>query len=268
MKPSIVIANKFPRLKRSLWKRWYEFLAFRYLRQDWTFMNYGYASLDRQAKRLELEDTDEPDRYCIQLYYHVASRVSVEGLDVLEVGSGRGGGASFVRRYLKPKTMVGVDFSEKAIAFCKQRYDHDGLSFEVGDAESLPMKDGRFDVVVNVESSHCYGSMVNFLQQVKRVLRDGGFFLFADLREKSMVDLLSKQIRGSGFSIVEETDITANVVKALELDSERKIALIDDSIGNWLRKLFYHFAAVKGSKTYKDFRSGKITYVCYVLQKQ
>ena len=54
-----------------------------------------------------------------------------------------------------------------------------------GDAESLPFGDEMFDAVVNVESSHCYGSTPAFLAQVKRVLRCGGHFLFADLLDRS-----------------------------------------------------------------------------------
>jgi ubiquinone/menaquinone biosynthesis C-methylase UbiE len=151
-----------PAVKRGLWRQWYQFLAGRYPMQDWTFMNYGYASLEQQADRLHLSAEDEPDRYFIQLYHHVASGVDVENVDVLEVGSGRGGGASYVARYLKPKTMLGVDFSEQAVDFSNRQHRAPGLSFARGDAESLPLDDANVDVVINVESSHCYGSMEAF----------------------------------------------------------------------------------------------------------
>ena len=56
-------------------------------------MNYGYAS---QNMTLELEKEDELERYPIQLYHYVASHSNVENKTVLEVGSGRGGGASYI----------------------------------------------------------------------------------------------------------------------------------------------------------------------------
>ena len=59
-------------------------------------MNYGYAPLDPQTEKLVLDDADESDRYCIQLYQHVASAVDRLGLSVLEVGSGRGGGSGYI----------------------------------------------------------------------------------------------------------------------------------------------------------------------------
>ena len=111
-----MLANLFRRLvrvpivRRILWRRWYDYLAHRHADQRWTFMNYGcQASGDVQ---LALEPADEPDRYCIQLYHRTVSDVELAGKEVLEVGSGRGGGASYIQRYLGPATTVGVDFSE------------------------------------------------------------------------------------------------------------------------------------------------------------
>src|SRR5437016_10678551 len=72
--------------------------------------------------------------------------------------------------------MVGIDLSDKAVDFCNQNYAIDALSFRQGDAENLPLSDASVDVVVNLESSHCYGSMDRFLSEVYRVLRPGGIF--------------------------------------------------------------------------------------------
>ena len=71
-------------------------------------MNYGYAA---GREPLALDPADEPDRFCIQLYAHVLDGVDVTGTDVLEVGSGRGGGASWISRSLAPSTTTGVDFA-------------------------------------------------------------------------------------------------------------------------------------------------------------
>lgn len=231
-------------------------------------MNYGYAPLDTQTENFNLYDDDEQNRYCIQLYNHVANYVNLRNLNVLEVGSGRGGGSHYIKRYLEPKTMVGVDFSEKAVAFCNKSYFVEGLSFVTGNAEFLPFEDDSFDVIVNVESSHCYGSMDAFLMQVKRVLRQGGYFLYADFRGKDKIDTLHKQLRRSGMTLIKETNITPNVIKALNLDNERKMTFIKKSIPKLLLKLFQEFAGVKGSKIYEGFRTGRVIYLSFVLQKR
>ena len=230
-------------------------------------MNYGYAPLADQHNVINLSAEDEYYRYYMQLYDHVANAVDLRGLKVLEVGSGRGGGADYIKRYLKPESMVGLDISENAVSFCNQKYDLEGLSFERGNAESLPFPDNSFDVVINVESSHCYSCMDDFLGQVKRVLRDDGYFLMADFRRKEVLEDFQRSLQGSGLTLIKETDITQNILEALTLDDERKTTLIKKSIHKSLVSFFLQFAGTKDSLIYERFRSGETIYLSYVLQK-
>jgi len=256
-----------PKLRSTLYKPWYQFLARVYQKTDWNFMNYGYAPLSDQNKAIKLSEEDGYYRYHIQLYDHVAGTVDLRDLKVLEVGSGRGGGADYIKRYLKPEIMMGVDFSENAVKFCNEKYDLEGLFFESGNAESLPFPDNSFDVVINVESSHCYSSMDAFLSQVKRVLRDGGYFLMADFRRKEALGGLRDSLNKSGLTLIKEKDITPNIIKALELDDERKTALIERSIHKSLVGFFFQFAGTNGSLIYDRFISGETIYLSFVLQK-
>ena len=85
---------KIPSLRRMMWRRWYQYLAVKYDDADWTFMNYGYIYSDPNAPEIILAPEEEGERYSAQLYHRVAGAVNIEGKDVLEVGSGRGGGAA------------------------------------------------------------------------------------------------------------------------------------------------------------------------------
>ena len=230
-------------------------------------MNYGYAPVDDHSETLRLNEADEPNRYAIQLYQHVTSAVDLTNLDVLEIGSGRGGGASYTARYLKPKALTGLDFSDRAIEFCRHAHAIDGLSFIKGDAEALPFDSESFDAVINVESSHCYGSMETFLANAKRVLRHNGYLLYADFRGKNDVAVLHDQMEESGMKILKREDITPNVLRSLNLDDQRKLLLIRALFRNWLLKSFQEFAGLKGSKIYSGFQSGTMIYLHYVLQK-
>ena len=136
-----------------------------------------------------------------------------------------------------------------------------------GDAEALPLNDASFDAVINVESSHCYGSMPAFLREVKRVLRPGGYFAFADLRASEDCDLLDTQLAETGMTVLEQQDITANVLEALRQDSARKLALIERSVNKRLVGTFEQFAAIEGSEVYDGFKHGTTRYLRYVLQK-
>lgn len=261
-----VAARVSPRFRRLMMKSWYETLVMIDRERDITFMNYGYSDLNG-ASELPLSENEQENRYCIQLYHHVAAAIDLKGKDVVEVGSGRGGGASYITRYLHPQSMKGIDFSKKAIEFCRGYYKIEGLSFAQGDAENLPLADNSVDVVVNLESSHCYGSMTRFLSEVFRVLRPSGYFLFSDHRDHDKIDLLREQLKSSGFNFVNETDITPNVVKALELDNDRKQRLITRKCPRVLRREAAEFAAMKGSRAYRSFRSGYSRYLRFVLHK-
>lgn len=247
----------------------YENLAKFFRTDDWLFMNYGYDSDALRRNKIPLSEGEEPHRYHIQLYHHLSSAVPFDGLDVLEIGSGRGGGASYIKRYLKPRSMTGVDYSNSAVAFCWQRYKLDGLSFVKGDAEKLALRDNTFDVVINIESSHGYRFMDTFLSEVKRILKPGGYFLFADIRGKIYVDygVLRQQLIRSGLVLRKEEDITDAVLEAMDADKERKKELIDRNAPKLLWPVFYEFAGLPGTMTYKFFRTKYATYHYCVLQK-
>jgi ubiquinone/menaquinone biosynthesis C-methylase UbiE len=257
-----------PELKRSLVRIWYELMSALDKEELLIYMNFGYVDLNPQAQEIEPRDEDEKGRYCIQFYHHVVGSIDLRGLDVLEVGCGRGGGASYIMRYLKPKSMMGVDISEKAIAFCKRFHAVEGLSFRFGDAEHLPFEDNTFDAIVNIESSQCYGSMDRFLNEVYRVLRPNGYFLFADHRGKEKVELLRAQLRNSRLEIMKEEKINANVLKALDLDNERKLRLIRQKVPKLLSKPFQEFAGIRGTGLYEDLRTGVLEYRSFILRKR
>src|SRR5262249_32771743 len=143
----------------------------------------------------------------------------------------------------------------------------DGLEFKVGDAENLPFSDGNFDAAINVESSHCYPSFQKFLVEVHRVLRPGGHFLYADFRDRQNVEAWRKALQSAPFAVLSETDITPNVITALERDNERKLELIDRLVPRVLRRSFRDFAAVRGSSIFEAFQSRQLVYMSFVLRK-
>jgi len=248
-----------------MWKKWYQIMAKKYQLPDWNFMNYGYAELD--GSQLDLAEDSEKDRYFIQLYHHVASAVDMEGKKVLEVGSGRGGGASYVARILKPGYMIGMDYSANAVNFSNKNNAQDNLSFVEGDAENLPFEDESYDVVMNVESSHCYGNMQQFVNEVFRVLKPGGSFSWVDLRGTEDGSQLNSIFLNAGFEIKEEGTITPQVLNALDLIHERKMLTIDEKVPSFIQSAFRDFAGVKDSKIYNAFQDGSAVYLKFVLKK-
>jgi ubiquinone/menaquinone biosynthesis C-methylase UbiE len=254
-------------VRRFVWRACYEALAKRVSTPDWAFMNYGYAAATVDVDPSPLRSSDERDRLCIQLYLHAIDHFDLRGRDVLEVGSGRGGGASFISRYLQPRSMTGMDFSPEAVDLCNRHRLARGLAFVCGDALSMPFAASSFDAVVNIESSHCYESMDTFLSEVCRVLRPGGRFFFADLRSVDGVYTLREQFNACGLMVEKETDISTNVLTALRLDNARKLELIDALIPRVFHRPVRVFAGIAGTRNYAGLESGKLHYLSARLAK-
>ena len=261
-----------PYAKKAAWEQIYEKLAEGPSR-GWAwqvpdFMNLGYSDLDPQTQVLDLEEGDEINRCYIRLYHHVATTwpVNFRNAEVLEVGCGHGGGASYVQRYLRPKRVIGFDISEKSVGYCRKRHSMDGLGFQQGDAESMPFDDSRFDIILNVESSHCYPSMTKFLREIRRVLRPGGYFLFCDLRFTYQVEKLKRQMRESGMRTLKAEDITANILKARGEDHGRLMQRTE-GLSTIMRAVLRESFAAKSSEMYRLFALGRRKYLVFVLQK-
>jgi ubiquinone/menaquinone biosynthesis C-methylase UbiE len=261
------LARFSPRFRRLMMRTWYESLVVIDRQKQISFMNYGYAELDSSRDPLALSDEEQLNRYAIQMYHHVAGAIDLTGKEVVEIGSGRGGGAAYIARHLNPRSMLGIDISRNAVDFCNKFYANDRLSFKQGDAEHIPISDASVDAVVNVESSHCYGSMNTFLNEVHRILKPGGYFLFTDHRDYDKVEGLRAQLNQAGLEIETEIDITPNVVRALELDHERKQKLIHDSCPKLLQRDAGEFAALVGTRTYESFRSRESGYFSFSITK-
>jgi SAM-dependent methyltransferase len=262
----VSIAHARPRVWRWLWRNWYQFLARRYTDARWTCMNCGFVPPSGAAP-LALGPDDEADRACLQLYARVVGEHALAGRDVLEIGSGRGGGAAFVARTFAPRRLLGVDISERAVAFCRARHVVAGLEFAQDDAEHLSLPSDSFDVVLNVESSHCYGDYGAFLAEARRVLRPGGHLLHADFRAAADVEGWRAALARSGLTVVADDDVTPGVVAALEAEDGAKRALIDQVIDRPLAGTFREFAAVRGTTLYDEFRAGVMAYRAFVLRK-
>jgi SAM-dependent methyltransferase len=248
------------------WRLCYELLAARVRRPEWGFMNYGFSP-DPPAAPLPLEAADEADRLCIQLYAHAVDGVPLPGRDVLEVGSGRGGGTSYLARYGRPRTTTGLDFSRSAVALARRHRHAAGLSFVRGDAQAMPFPDASFDVVVNVESSHCYASMAGFLAEVHRVLRPGGTFAWADLRGVDAVPRVRQQLRGAGLRVDAEHDISAQVLRAMHDDDARKAELVRAWIPWGFRAAIRPFAGLEGTQNFTGLHRGDLRYLSARLVK-
>lgn len=229
-------------------------------------MNYGYQALPEEGP-LTLQAEDEPDRFPLQLYHYLAALTPMEGRDVLEVGSGRGGGSYYMARCLGPKSVTGLDLAQSAVDFANRNWRHPNLKYVQGNAEHLPFSQGTFDAVINVESSHAYGSFTAFLAEVKRVLRPGGCLLITDMRAPQAMRTMMSDLRASGLIVAQETDITAQVVAALESEDGAKRKRMMRVVPWWLSSAFSEFAGLKGTAIHRQLSDRERVYYRWKLVK-
>ena len=255
-----------PGFNRALSKFGYEMAAKNFQFEDWRFMNFGYVySHDKDNPKLEKKD--ENDRYFIQLYDHLIKDLNIKDKKILEIGSGRGGGANYISKYYKPLSYIGVDISQNAIDFCNRVNNIDILSFNQGDAENLFFDNKTVDIVINVESSHCYGSFDKFLSEVYRVLDKNGNFAFTDIMNVNKWNEVEKKIDKSKFKIIYEKDISQNALNSLTKVSEWRKTWLEDKFPSFVRGVAEDISAVKGTRPYNKLESGKLIYKTYLFEK-
>lgn len=67
-------------------------------------------------------------------------------------------------------------------------------------------------MVINVESSHCYGNFELFVSQVQKVLKPDGIFAYTDFRTPEQYEEVKKVFERTGWIVEKEEDITVNVI--------------------------------------------------------
>ncbi len=252
-------------IRKGIWRLWYPFITRKLKSEEVLFLNYAFE--DDPPVNLELSPDDEPDRVCIQLYHHTATQVDIAGREVLEVSCGHGGGASWITRSLKPAKYTGLDLNPAGIRFCQGRHRVEGLTFLQGDAQKLPFPDNSFDAVINVEASHCYPDFPGFLREVKRVLRPGGHFLYADFRFDDLFEAWDKALAEVPMELVRSRVINQEVLRGMDRNAERNEALIQRHLPGFLRGLGRDFAGIPGSRVYVALQTGGLSYRSYCFRK-
>jgi 2-polyprenyl-3-methyl-5-hydroxy-6-metoxy-1,4-benzoquinol methylase len=246
-----------------LWRGFYERLG-RYTQRkgaDFFAMNFGYH--DGRV----LVSEHEVERFPLQLYARVVDGVPIEGKDVVDVSCGRGGGLAWITQQRVPRSTRGLDLTPVNIQLCTAQWSRLPMSFSVGSATEVPLASQTADAVLSVEASHCYPDLSAFLRESARVLRKDGVLCWTDF-EKVTRSEARRALSTQYFGQLDEVDITEHVMNAMNLDRERRRALIRNHTSRAWWGMLDHFA---GSSTEADtftrFRDGRSRYfLCRLRQ--
>ena len=106
--------------------------------------------------------------------YRLAAQFA-PGRRVLDVGSGEGYGTALIAA-AGADSAVGIDLDEESVAHARARY---GLTFQQGEATSLPFKDRSFDLLVCFEVIEHLDDDVAAVAEFRRVLAEDGLLMIS-----------------------------------------------------------------------------------------
>ena len=118
----------------------------------------------------------------------------LSGRTALEVGCGRG--ATLLELARHGAHVVGLDYSEEALTFCRELHSRTrvagNVAFLNGDAARLPFGEGAFDFVYSVGLIEHFRDPMQILAEQQRVLRPGGFLLVQVPQKYSLYTVVKK----------------------------------------------------------------------------
>jgi SAM-dependent methyltransferase len=109
------------------------------------------------------------------------------GIDMLDLGCGRGIALAALARRFPRSRFLGVDFSEEAIAWARSQVEQDcltNLRYEVRDAATIDYE-SAFDFIATFDAVHDQAHPDRVLANIARALRPDGVYLMQDIHASS-----------------------------------------------------------------------------------
>lgn len=128
------------------------------------------------------------DRFILGWWMRYIQREVIRQLDltknssVLDVGCGTGYTISELRRTISSGKLAGIDLSPNMIAQAQKKLSGtENVDFRQAEVEKIPFKKNSFDGVICTEAFHHFPEPGKALQEMKRVLKNQGKIIIADI---------------------------------------------------------------------------------------
>ncbi|WP_428634464.1 class I SAM-dependent methyltransferase [Sedimenticola sp.] len=157
------------------------------------FYNGGGVPYERFGRFHEVMAEDSGQTVVSALFEHILPLVEglesrlEQGIDVLDLGCGRGQALLVLAKAFPNSRFTGYDFSSEAIDWASQQADKAGLAnllFEVKDAANLGEQE-VYDWVVTFDAIHDQKAPDKVLAAIQRALRADGVYLMQDIKGSS-----------------------------------------------------------------------------------
>lgn len=227
-------------------------------------MNLGFS----EKPSIEIKSIDSKDAHHISLYMKLLEMApniqeNIKNISAIEIGCGRGGGCYVMKNYYSISDITAVDLSSANIRLAKRFVPE--AKFIVSDAVEFKT-DKKFDVVLNLESSHRYSSRLTFFKNVASIMKDDGSFVFGDMIRKNELKEVEKMFQECGLKIMKTVTINNGVIKSIDQHSSKQYPLATTFPFLFPKRIHSFFVTIH-SRAYSKLKSKDVFYNLYLLKK-
>src|SRR3989344_3026164 len=136
--------------------------------------------LSKTQERIIPENFDSYEAYLLYLRhlfaYEFAKNVIDKNSFVLDIGTGEGYGTKLLSKNIKK--IVGIDVDKNTIKHASNKYASENCTFKLYKGRRIPYKENTFDAIVSFQVIEHIKDDMNYLFEVRRVLKKDGIFIF------------------------------------------------------------------------------------------
>lgn len=203
------------------------------------FLNSGFLYIGSQPD-VQYSYIDKPVFDNCLIYTHLFEYVSPENKEVLEVGCGPGRGCNFIKNQYNVKSITGCDINDNLLKIAKKHFPL--IKFVNGNAVKLDLLNKVFDVVLTVETLLYWDCHKDSFKSFASAVRPGGSLLIAsDMRRSDTT--LDNNFREQGLRLVDEKDITKNVLLAIERYMNKGALAKEDAVKYQMFQTKYRYVS-------------------------
>lgn len=203
------------------------------------FLNSGFLYIGDQPD-IQYNYIDKPSFDNCLVYTHLFEYIDPKDKEVLEVGCGFGRGCNFIKKQYNTKSVVGCDINDNVLKVAKKHFPL--IKFVNGNAVKLQQLNTLFDIVVTVETLLYWDCHSDSFGSFASCIKEGGSLLIAsDIRRSDTT--LDKNFLQHGLRLVNEQDITANVILAIERAINNGCAAENDAKKHQLFQTKYRYVS-------------------------
>ncbi|OQX33341.1 MAG: malonyl-[acyl-carrier protein] O-methyltransferase BioC [Oceanospirillales bacterium LUC14_002_19_P2] len=141
---------------------------------------------------------------------------------ILDLGSGTGRQTMELQQRYPAAQVVGMDMAMGMLQHAQRQLSAPAFSWCAGDIEALPFASDCFDLVFSSLAIQWCESLTSVLQEVQRILKPGGYFVFSSLASGSLMELAQAWRKVDGYSHInhyETLDVRTQQVAASGFES-------------------------------------------------